>query len=172
MTLSTWFNFFEMIGGAAATLLGLLFVSVSVNAKRILSDEHRHSRRLAEQAFQNYLAILMVSLGSTIPRQSVWGFAIFIIGVIAVWAVWVVARVFSILRDRNERDSRFRLARRYTSSLIGFGLLVYAGADMALEHLDDLDLVAIGLIVLLTSATIVSWELLLAIAGTKDAIDR
>ena len=164
-----WANFFEMIGGAAATLLGLLFVSTSVNAKAILSDAHRHSRRLAEQAFQNYLVILIVSLGAMLPRPSIWGFSYFILGGSAVWAVWVVIRVAEALRDGAQDGSRFKLARRYTASLIGFALLVYSGGRMAIAHEDMIDFTAVGLLILLISATIVSWELLLSIAGAGAA---
>jgi hypothetical protein len=167
--MTPWFTFFEMIGGAAATLLGLLFVSASVNAKAILSDAHRHSRRLAEQAFQNYLVILIVSLGAVLPRPSMWGFSYFILGGSGVWAVWVLLRVAEALREGAQSGERFKLVRRYVASLIGFGMLVYSGARMAIAREDMLDFTAIGLLVLLVSATVVSWELLLSIAGARDA---
>jgi hypothetical protein len=167
--MSPWFNFFEMAGGAAATLLGLLFVSASVNAKAILSDAHRSSRRLAEQAFQNYLVILIVSLGAMLPRPALWGFGDFILGTSAIWAVWVVIRMVEALREGARSGSPFKLARRYTASVIGFGMLVYSGADISFAHKDMLDYTAVGILVLLISATIVSWELLLSIAGATGA---
>ena len=169
--MTAWFSFFEMIGGAAATLLGLLFVSTSVNAKAILSDAHRHSRRLAEQAFQNYLAILMISLSALIPGQSVWGGSFFILVTAGVWAAWVVVRVVGTLRDPLQGSTRLRVVRRYSASVIGFGMLVYSGARMALAHRNELTFTAVGLMLLLISATIVSWELLLAIAGAESADD-
>ena len=163
--MAAWASFFEMIGGAAATLLGLLFVSTSVNAKAILSDAHRHSRRLAEQAFQNYLVILIVSLGAMLPRPAIWGFGDFVLGASAIWVVWVVVRVIEALREGAQSGSPFKLARRYTASVIGFGMLVYSGAGISFAHQDLIDFTAVGVLILLISATIVSWELLLAIAG-------
>jgi hypothetical protein len=163
--MSAWQSFFEMTGGAAGTLLGLLFVSASVNAKAILSDAHRHSRRLAEQAFQNYLVILMVSLGAVVPRPSIWGFGYFILGTTVLWAIWVVVRVVSTLRDERAGGSRYQMVRRYIASTIGFGMLVYSGLAISFAHEDLLEYTAIGVLLLLISATVVSWELLLAIAG-------
>ena len=167
--MGAWANFFEMTGGAAATLLGLLFVSASVNAKAILSDAHRSSRRLAEQAFQNYLVILIVSLGAMLPRAALWGFGDFILGASAIWAVWVVIRMSQAFHEGTRSGSPFKLARRYTASVIGFGMLVYSGAGISFQHRDLLDYTAIGILILLISATIVSWELLLAIAGARGA---
>jgi hypothetical protein len=46
-----WSGFYTVIAGAAATLLGLLFVAVSINATAILNEADGNSRRLAEQAF-------------------------------------------------------------------------------------------------------------------------
>jgi hypothetical protein len=50
-----------VISSASAALLRLLFVSISINAPATLGEGQDHSRRLAEQAFQNYLAVLMVA---------------------------------------------------------------------------------------------------------------
>ncbi len=85
VTMQGWHDFYEMIGGAAATLLGLLFVSVSLNAEIILGPAHRHSKRLAEQAFQNYLCVLLVSLLVAFP-----GISMLSLGNAMFWAtvVW------------------------------------------------------------------------------------
>ena len=62
-----WFTFYAVIGAASATLTGLLFVALSMNAAVALSRGPEGSRRLAEQAFENYLAVLMVSLLALFP---------------------------------------------------------------------------------------------------------
>jgi hypothetical protein len=56
-----WSQFFATIGTASAALLGLLFVAVSVNAESALGKD-AVSRRLTEQAFQNYLTVMMILL--------------------------------------------------------------------------------------------------------------
>src|ERR1700722_14356573 len=42
-------------GGSAATLLGLLFVAVSIHVSTARDGMHQDSKRLGEQSFQNYL---------------------------------------------------------------------------------------------------------------------
>jgi hypothetical protein len=60
--------------------------------------------------------------------------------------------------------------RRYLLSLAGFATLLYGGLNMSFAKADDHANVAIGLLLLLISATIVSWELLVAMAGAKFGI--
>src|ERR1700722_9247600 len=70
LVMQAWFDFYAVIGAAAATLTGLLFVAMSMNAPAALSRGPEGSRRLAEQAFENYLAVLMVSLLALFPDMS------------------------------------------------------------------------------------------------------
>jgi hypothetical protein len=165
--MQNWFTFYEMIGGAAATLIGLLFVAVSVNAEKILGEAHTHSRLLAEQAFQNYLAVLIVTLFAFLPHMSLNSFGSIVIGATAAWGVWVLVRVFKSLSASAQGTSRVRMFRRYLLTLVGFAMLVYGGWNMAFRKADDHTNVAIGLLMLLISATIVSWELLVSITGEK-----
>jgi hypothetical protein len=164
-----WSNFFEMVGAAAATLLGLLFVSVSVNAQTILGTERKHPKRLAEQAFQNYLAILFLSLFALFAGLSASGFGYSILGATAIWSFWILTRVYLSLSDPDIRESRWQMLRRYIAPLVGFGLLVYAGFEMVLYKEYQVQNVATALLVLLVSATVVSWELLISVAQEKYA---
>src|ERR1700742_202094 len=119
-----WQQFYEMLGGVAATLLGLLFVAVSLNAERILSAAHEHSRRLAEQAFQNYLAVLVVSLFVEMPGYgpSALGFTLLIMS--GIWGAWAVVRLGPLIARPFARDTRLAPVRRYLVTLMGFALLV------------------------------------------------
>jgi hypothetical protein len=162
-----WSNFYEMIGAAAATLLGLLFVSVSVNAQAILGTGRKHPKRLAEQAFQNYLAVLFISLIALFAGLSASGFGYSILGATAIWSFWILTRVYLSLSDPDARESRVQMLRRYIAPLVGFGLLVYSGFEMVLGKEYQAQNVATALLVLLVSATVVSWELLISVAGEK-----
>jgi hypothetical protein len=168
--MQNWSTFYEMIGGAAATLLGLLFVAVSVNIEKIIGDAHMHSRLLAEQAFQNYFAVLTISLIAFLPGISQRSYGYVVIAMTAAWAVWVVLRVLKSVSAVVEGTSRIRMFRRYLLSLAGFATLLYGGWNMSFAKADDHANVAIGLLLLLISATIVSWELLVAMAGAKFGI--
>ena len=156
-----------MLGGAAATLLGLLFVAVSLNAEIILGAKHQHSRRLAEQAFQNYMAVLVISLLVLFPGMSVISFGYSILWTTAFWGLWVVFRMYTVLTaEAPVRESRFRALRRYIPSFFGFGALIFAGVRM-IRAGDYTVLTAVGVMLLLISATIASWELLIKVAEEK-----
>lgn len=167
-----WSTFFELVGGAAATLLGLLFVAVSVNTDKILGDAHAHSRLLAEQAFQNYFAVLTIALIAFLPTITPATFGYIVMGMTVSWGMWVVIRVFKTVAASIKGTSRIRMFQRYLLSFAGFAMLLYGGWDVGFNHADDRNNVAIGLLMLLISATIVSWELLVSLSGKKFGIHR
>ncbi len=164
-----WHDFYEMIGGVAATLLGLLFVSVSLNAEIILGQAHRGSRRLAEQAFQNYLAVVIVALLVLFPTISRSGFAQTVLAAVAIWGGWAITRLVQSVRHPPPNQSLLRTVRRHLPALIGFGMLGYGAAVMLLTRDDVSGLLAAANLVLLISATVVSWELLVQVASEKFA---
>ncbi|HEY4943412.1 MAG TPA: hypothetical protein VII56_18425 [Rhizomicrobium sp.] len=164
-----WHEFYEMIGAAAATLLGLLFVSVSLNADVILGPAHAHSKRLAEQAFQNYICVLLVSLLVIFPGMSLISLGNSILWMTTMWGAWVVYRMYHVVAGPLSGESRTRSLRRYLPTFLGFGALVYAAARITLKQGDYTDWIAGGAIALLIAATIMSWELLIRIAEEKYA---
>lgn len=162
-----WQQFYEMIGGAGATLLGLLFVSVSLNAEQILGPTHKHSKRLAEQAFQNYLAVLMVSLITVFPGLGPITLGSSLLWMSGIWGLWAIVRAVPSLLHPVPGQSWRGSARRYAATLAGFGLLVYESVRMVYAKDDQPELIAIGTMLLLVSATIISWELLIRIAEDR-----
>jgi hypothetical protein len=162
-----WHEFYEMIGGAAATLLGLLFVSVSLNAEIILGPSHKHAKRLAEQAFQNYLAVLIVSLVMVFPGGASVSLGYTLLWISGVWGIWAVTRAVPALREARSRESWGGPLRRYFATLIGFASLLYAAYRMITGDGPHLEFVAIGVMLLLIAATTVSWNLLINIAEQK-----
>ena len=174
--MQAWSTFYSVIGTAAAALMGLLFVVISVNAPETLGPGRDVSRRLAEQAFQNYLVVLIASLLALMPAMSTRTFAWVVLAVIAIWIAWVFIRIYQVLAGPGHLDTRLSNVRRHVPSLIGFGLVTYSALDMTLTQDDEHHLFASGTIVLLFAATAVSWQFLGAVAmaeaknknGTKE----
>jgi hypothetical protein len=167
--MQVWFGFYTVIAGAAVTLMGLLFVAVSINAAAILNEAHGHSRRLAEQAFQNYIAVLVVSLFALFPSLSISTFSLLTLLVTAASGVWVLVRLYLALTKPNGDTRRIHLLRPQILSLVGFGMLIFAAARMASKMGDERNLLAASTMILLLAATNVSWALLLRIAAVKRA---
>jgi hypothetical protein len=164
-----WFDFYAVIGAAAATLTGLLFVAISMNVAATMNKGPHGSRRLAEQAFQNYLAVLMVALLALFPDMTPLTFGRTALAVTASWTVWVLVQLYQAAAEPSVHESRFTAMRRHLSTMIGFGLVIYAAARMAWNGADTRDTLAGACIVLLFSATEKAWGLLGRIAAAKQA---
>lgn len=160
-------EFFGMLGAAAATLLGLLFVSVSLNAKIILGASHKHSMQLAEQAFHNYIAVLMISLVVFFPGVANHDVGLSILAISASYSLWLLFRFYRSMVTPLAAEARVRALRRYGATLAGFVALIFGGAQMASDN-NMHTLIAFGSLVLLVAATGISWELLIRI-GQSDS---
>src|SRR5580698_1679078 len=158
--MQAWFNFYAVIGAAAATLTGLLFVAMSMNAAEALSRGPQGSRRLAEQAFENYLAVLMVALLALFPDMSLITFGWITLLVTGTWTAWVLVRLYQAATEPSVHETRALAIRRHVPTLIGFGLMIYSLGRMALQGADTRDSLAAANIALLFSATERAWGLL------------
>jgi uncharacterized membrane protein len=104
---------------------------MSMNAVAALSRGPQGSRRLAEQAFENYLAVLMVSLLALFSDMSLINFGRITLLVTATWTAWVLVRLYQAAAEPSVHETRLTAIRRHLSTLIGFGLLIYSAARMA-----------------------------------------
>ena len=141
---------------------------VSINAPAALGPEAAVSRRLTEQAFQNYLAVMMVSLLALFAeiRTPVFGGVTLL--ATASWSIWVFIRFGQAVFHRAERGAWLLAVRRHFSSLIGFTMLLVAATRMTLGIGDNYSWLAAAMLVLLFSSASVSWELLARIARREE----
>jgi hypothetical protein len=162
--MQSWSTFYAVSGGAAATLLGLLFVAVSMNAAAVLRDTHGDSQRLAEQAFQNYLTVLLISLLALFPQIKLSEFGASTLGLTALSVFWVLVRLYLVLTKPLDLRSKLFSFRRHLLSLAGFVMLIVSAVRMITTSEDHRIWIAVGIVVLVAAATTVSWELLARIA--------
>jgi len=66
---ATWHDFYLTVGAATASLIGLLFVGISINLDEFTTDDGTGIRVLAEQAFGNFVLVLVIALLVLIPDQ-------------------------------------------------------------------------------------------------------
>lgn len=85
--LNSWTDFFVLMGGAAATLTGLIFVGVSISLSKILAWVSLPAR--AAQALVLLLTVLLISCVNLIPGQSiaVLGIEVLFIGL----GIWIIS---------------------------------------------------------------------------------
>jgi hypothetical protein len=167
--MQAWIAFYTALAGASATLLGLLFVSVSVNAQTILGPGHAHLRWLAEQAFQNYLLVLLISLLVFVPGFDSFNFAVVALSFSLFRGALIVPRIYKAL-SATTGEERLKSFRRYVATIIGFGMVLYACIGILMGR-SGLTLAASGMVTLLLAATVSAWELLIRIAAPNRTDD-
>ena len=155
-----WIQFYAVTGAAAATLMGLLFVAVSVNLVAAFDHGPTGSRRHIEQAFENYLAVLMVSLIELVPNLDLTRRGCITLAVTAGWSIWVVRRLFQAMGEPSAQETAVVAIRRHLPTLIGFGLLVSAAAYTIITRRGASNLTAVSIVILLFSATSKAWTFL------------
>jgi len=147
---SEWLIFYATIMGCSATLLGLLFVSISLNRSIIRDKDNAHLMFYSRQTFGLFLSIISISLTFLIPRQSPAGIGI-PLTCIGTAGLYSAARgLFSRLRMKDYGGA----LRRYGWPCLAFSAIIFASLHV-LFFLDtqSLSLVMAGMIMLLVSAT-------------------
>jgi len=161
LAVAGWHDFYMMIGTAAATLIGLLFVSLSLNADMILRKENYDVRIFAAQTFTSFLCVLMFAVLFLIPNQEPAGLGLPLLG-IDLFGLYITARRFFQLR-RNEPRSwgRGSLARRFAIPTICFMTLLIIAITVLLGYTGGLYWLVPVMILLILYASINAWDLML-----------
>ena len=111
---------------------------------------------------------MMVAFLALFPGIDAMTFGMVTLITTAGWLIWVFIRFCQTLAQRLEQRSWICSVRRHVSSLIGFGILLVSAFRMALNWGTSYDWLAASTLVLLSSATTVSWELLRRIANRSS----
>lgn len=159
-----WAQFYATIGTPAAALL--LFVVVSINVSVALDPKDVVARPLTEQAFQNYVTVMLVAFLALFPGITTTTLGMVTLITSAASSVWVTVRFYQTLalHIRHKKSWIYSL-RRHLSALIGFGILLVSAFRMALNWGASYNWFAASTLVLLFSATEASWGLLKRIAA-------
>ncbi len=168
MQISEWKQFYGLEGAAAATLMGLLFVAVALNSDLILAGGRSHTKMRAEQAFQNYIAVLFVALMELLPHMPVNVLSVSLLTQSVVMIVYAAYRLLKTEKESVIPFNRRHHWRRMISSMLGYGLMIYGSRQVLHQDPESgFYLVGCGTILLLISATISSWELLIRVAEIR-----
>jgi hypothetical protein len=168
--LRVWHDFYLLAGTAAATLLGLLFVAVTLNADLILGGHRPHIKRVAEQAFQNYLAVLITSMLFLVHQSGQRVISLQMLAWGVVMLVWAAYRLRHALSRSDETFSKRRTVRRLLPSIVAYIVMIVFGWQ--LRHgldTDEARVFAFAPILLLIAATATSWDLLVRVAEIRHS---
>jgi hypothetical protein len=167
--LASWRDFFLLACTIGATLLGLLFVSVSVNAATILSGEHAYLKLLAEQAYQSYMIVVLVGLLYVFPGRD-WNGDAQVFGFMGLGGLaWSAYRVVRLVGTPLMKFGLMRTIRRMLSPIAAYFLMCIAGLWMQRQTASGpLVLAGAAAITLVVGATATSWDLLIQVGKLRQ----
>jgi hypothetical protein len=162
--IAPWHEFYALLGTAAATLIALLFVAVSIATSVLTPDpeSRRNTSTYLSPVVFHYANLLFLSLIALIPTESLESFAL------AIGVPGAGSAIYSIvIAVRVHRNSISDLADRLCYGAIP--ALCYAmGPVAALLLLEDkpagLDLLAAAALLLLVINIRNAWDLMISLA--------
>ncbi len=91
---ATWQNFYLLVGAAAATLIGLMFVAVTFGSSLVTVQTPESSRAFLDPTVTHFVQVLTTACLMTIPTMgpTLLGIALAAIGVMRVAALFSVHR--------------------------------------------------------------------------------
>ena len=160
-----WHDFFLAQAGAAGVLTGLVFVGVSINLEKIVSQSGSGLPGRAAEALILLLAVLTVSILLLVPGQSnsLMGGEVLVVGVAAY--AWIVTIQVLHLRHWPTIPSALRLPLmlRVTVAQISTLPTIIAGIVMLTVGFDGLYWLVAGMVFSTLAAMFDAWVLLIEI---------
>jgi hypothetical protein len=156
-----WHEFYILIGTASATLVGLLFVSLSLNADAISRKTNADLRALAEQTFSSFMFVLLFAVFFLIPRQETLGLGLPLLG---VGGLGLGSTVSHFIKTRHTQPRVWRrggIASRFVIPTICFVVLIIIAVSVLLGKTGGLYWLVPVMILLVVVASINAWDLLL-----------
>ena len=159
-----WHDFYIMTGTSAATLIGLLFVSLSLNVAVITHKDSADLRLLAAQSFRNFLSVLMFAVVFLIPRQLPVGLGLPLL-LIGGYGLYNTVRRWLETRRQPPRAWGLRggLVRRFHVPAISFAALTIVAVFVLFGSTGSLYGLVPVMVLLLLSASMNAWDLLMAL---------
>ena len=167
--LSEWQSHLSMESGAAATLLGLVFVSASINLRQIVATPALPGRVV--EAVVQFTQVLFISMMMTIPHQSSTVLAVEILVVaFGSWALQLVT--FARYHRARLGHPAWWLAARIVQTHISIGAFIVAGVYLLLGRTDAIYWVIPGFFFSFFAGLVSAWVLLIRVGGQRHAALR
>jgi len=171
-TLAGWHDLYVTVGAAAATLVGLLFVGLSLHIRVVVA--HPEVRSLARVTLTAFFAVVLVAVAVLQPTDSTLVVADWLAGIAVVSLVLTARPLRDGLASRRRRALGLRTtAARFGVSEIAFaGLLACSGLLIAGRTVDGLELLLVIVVLLLVVSVRNTWDLLVTVAASSRDDDR
>ena len=162
LAMSEWETFYLLAGTAAATLMGLLFVAVSINVEAFRREAYADLQQFAGLTFNCFFYVLFISIMFLIPNVSPFGLGVplLLLGVLGV-ANAIIQRRRALQQQQNHGVKR--IDRRFTVPTICLAALAVISV-LLMARITAGTYFLVGIIVtLLGTAAVNAYTLLIAV---------
>lgn len=170
-TVASWQTFYMFAGSASATLVGLLFVSVSLHLD--LAGESGISAvfALARRTFSSFILVVIIALVFLVPQQGALGLGWPLIALGILYMFLTVLDGRTVVRELRYtagwENIAIHIIRPIAVPLVsGVGLVLTAASVLA-STTSSLYWMAPIVVLILTNAAIDAWQLMLGLAQQK-----
>ena len=167
--LHEWQNFYFMVGTASATLIGLMFVAVSLGADLPAAVDENGVNTFVTPMLIHFGSVVVISALMLIPtfRLVSLGITLLIVGaVFTLYSLWV-GRLF-ILHPASGNYTRSDWKWYVYFPIIGDVLVILMALWLLTGSFDAMNLLPVALVVLLIVSVRNTWDLMLWIAQSRQ----
>ena len=174
-TLNRWHDFYGLAGGASATLIGLLFVGVSIHIDLIAQENAKTLRQVAGQILFNFVYVIIIALtiSSPIASQELLAIVLLVVGITGL--IRLMVRAMNVMRIEQHwfREELLNPINSVAHILLPGScfLIIIASGIMLLSSPDQLQtvfaLMMLAIVYMIVRAVVDAWTLLIQVAIFK-----
>jgi hypothetical protein len=168
-TLHEWQTYYFMVGTASATLIGLMFIAVSLGADLPAATDEQGVSTFVTPMLIHFGSVLAISAVMLVPtfRQMSLGVALVAIGLgFTLYSLWIRRQFINHPSSGNYSKSDWKWYVYFP--IVGDVLVILTGIWLLMGSTDALDLLAVALVVLLIISVRNTWDLMMWIAQYRQ----
>jgi hypothetical protein len=162
IAMDDWDNFYMLAGGTAGTLIGLIFVVITLGIDHAKTGDALRTRIFVTPILVHFAGLLVISKVMVAPIAALTRAVS--LGAIGCAGLAYVLNL-ALLSRRRGKSNEQELVWDFLLPLVSYVLIATAAAAWALEASFANAIGAIGVVTLLVTAIRNSWMITLAIAG-------
>jgi hypothetical protein len=155
-----WNNFYMLVGGVAGTLIGLIFVVISLGAERPKSGDQDRTRILVTPVLVHFATLLLIALALLAPISNL--IRALLLGALGCAGFGYTANLAFLAKKRIDETER-EVVWDTALPLAGYFLVLVSAAAWALDASFADEHAAIASVLLLVTALRNSWAITLRI---------
>ena len=165
---ATWRDFYLLVGTAAATLLGLMFVAVTFGASFVSAEASETARAFLDPTFMHFVQVLLTACAFVSPSMSptLLGALLVVAGIIRISSLRSVYRQMRAAHERHNDLEVDDWISGIVVPLVAHIALIGTGAGLLMGRPAFAWLAGVTVVVLVTGIYS-AWELLLWLALTR-----